>query len=346
MRSLTPVAAELCAGGGGLSTGIVGAGFRLGAAAEIDEDVAAVHAANHPSTHHFAGPAGDIRSLKGSQLLSAAGVRRGELSVLAGGVPCQGFSSNGLRDVYDPRNSLWKEAVRLADETAPRAVVIENVPGMATLAEGAFLEALISSLEDRHYGVTVLRLDAADYGVAQRRQRLFIVALANGSKITAPPPAKDRPTVWDAIADLPEAPKGFTDAVPYARDATSPYARLLRHGSKSARDCQIVDHAEFLVKRFSQMRQGDKDPPTRHRRLHARRPSHTLLAGAKTITACRPIHPFRDRVLTVREGARLFGYPDTYRFPDSVQRSWYVMGNSVPPPFAQALFKHLRAALA
>lgn len=338
-------AVEICAGGGGMSTGIAQAGFDVRAAAEIDPDQAAVFARNHPTTRLLQGSQGDIRSLSGERLMEAAGLARGDLDLLAGGIPCQGFSSNGKRRLADPRNSLWTHVPRLARETGARLVVVENVPGMLSLGNGKFVAGLRAGLEHEGYVVSILKVDAADYGVPQHRKRLFIVGAPDAVEL--PPKPKAPVSVWEALRDLPEGPAddpAVNEGLPYAAPP-SDYARALRGDQKRVMDCAVVNHADFLVKRFRLLKAGQRDEPTRHRRLHARRPSYTMLAGAKTITACRPVHPYRHRVLTVREGARLFGYPDSYRFAPTVQKSWYALGNSVPPPLASAMFSHLAALL-
>jgi DNA (cytosine-5)-methyltransferase 1 len=339
-------AVEICAGGGGMSTGIRQAGFRVRAAAELDADQAAVFARNHPETALLQGAAGDIRRLSGASLLKAAGLPKGELDLLAGGIPCQGFSSNGKRRLADPRNSLWTHVPRLARETGARMVVVENVPGMLSLGKGKFVDGLKSGLEKEGYSVSVLKVDAADYGVPQHRKRLFIVGAPD--QIELPSVTLPRVSVWEALRDLPEGPSDDPQVAAGLPYVTSPsvFARGLRGNREAVKDCGTVNHADFLVERFRKLKAGERDEPTRHRRLHAKRPSYTMLAGAKTITACRPVHPYRHRVLTVREGARLFGYPDDYSFAPTVQKSWYALGNSVPPPLARSMFTYFARTLA
>jgi DNA (cytosine-5)-methyltransferase 1 len=99
------------------------------------------------------------------------------------------------------------------------------------------------------------------------------------------------------------------------------------------------------VKRFRKIKWGQRDRPTDHRRLHPHKPAPTITAGTRSLTSCRPIHPYADRVLTVREAARLASFPDWYEFPPLTAEAWSQIGNSVPPLMAKAVFGRVKSFL-
>lgn len=166
---------DLFAGAGGLSEGLSEAGFHGLFASEIVEDYANTYKRNHPSTEVITA---DIRTLDAESIRKQLGVEREELDLIAGGPPCQGFSINApIRSVLDERNHLFKEYLRFVDAFAPKAVLIENVPGLVSFEEGATLHAILDALADLGYGADVRILGAAYYGVPQMRWRTFILGL-------------------------------------------------------------------------------------------------------------------------------------------------------------------------
>lgn len=226
-----PTAVDLFAGAGGASLGLVQAGFDLRLAAEIDPSYAATHEANLPGLV----VRGDLREQDAAALPDLAGVEPGVLDLLFAGPPCQGFSAIGPRVVWDPRNNLFREVLRATAALRPRAVVIENVPGLVTLAKGAYLRSILAGLAEAGYDAACAELLAAQYGAPQMRWRLVIVgwrrdlaigpghgfpAPTHGSvavgdllpNVTVPPHAYDGLlTLRDAIGDLPPVEAGGTN---------------------------------------------------------------------------------------------------------------------------------------
>ncbi len=266
---------------------------------------------------------------------------------MVGCPPCQGFSLLGNRDPSDARNDLWREFVRIGLEIRPSVLVFENVPGILTLNGGSVVQELFSLLADAGYRNARWDLNAAEYGVPQTRRRVFLVA-TDGTDPPEPPPAARPPkvTVWDSIADLPDTRRRTrppsTKELPYRRPAETPYAKALRGSRHRVSNCEVTRHSADLKARFRKLRAEGADQATWHRRLHPLKPAPTITAGTRTRTACRPVHPYKDRVLTVREAARLTGFPDWYRFPPTVSEAWQQIGNSVPPPLAARVFAHLK----
>ena len=166
---------DLFAGAGGLSEGLSEAGFHSVFASEIVDTYANTYKLNHPSTQVLTQ---DIREVDATTIRNELGIERGELDLIAGGPPCQGFSINApVRSVLDQRNHLFKEYLRFVDAFAPRAILIENVPGLVSFEHGATLHAILDALGELGYGADVRILGAAYYGVPQMRWRTIILGL-------------------------------------------------------------------------------------------------------------------------------------------------------------------------
>ncbi|MCM1064305.1 MAG: DNA cytosine methyltransferase [Eubacterium sp.] len=166
---------DLFAGAGGLSEGLSEAGFHSLFASEVVPVYADTYKLNHPGSKVITA---DIRSLDAEAVLADLGLERGQLDLLAGGPPCQGFSINApVRSILDQRNHLFKEYLRFVDAFAPRAVLIENVPGLVSFEHGATLHAILDALAQLGYGADVRILGAAYYGVPQMRWRTIILGL-------------------------------------------------------------------------------------------------------------------------------------------------------------------------
>lgn len=226
---------DLFSGAGGLSEGLSEAGFHSLFASEIVPVYAQTYQRNHPNTAVFTA---DIRELDANEVRDNLGVERGELDLIAGGPPCQGFSINApVRTILDERNHLFKEYLRFVDAFAPRAVLIENVPGLVSFEHGATLHAILDALAELGYGADVRILGAPYYGVPQMRWRTIVLgvrgrSLPSGaypepiyhapiranftstfdgqSIIKAPSPEANANfvTVYEAIGDLPPLTSG------------------------------------------------------------------------------------------------------------------------------------------
>lgn len=251
---------DLFAGAGGLSEGLREAGFTSLYANEISPRYAQTYAINHPNTQV---DSRDIRLVDARKIRNALGLKRGELDLVAGGPPCQGFSINApKRSTADLRNHLFREYLRFVAEFQPRAVMIENVPGMVSFEGGATLDAILESLKQLGYDADVRILYAPHYGIPQTRWRTIILGGRDGLNPTAlfPEPLRSAPvrvnftaqfggrslvtlprslelpshvTVRDAIGDLPILCNGELGAVekPYGSAASNPYQQLMRVGS-------------------------------------------------------------------------------------------------------------------
>lgn len=165
-------AIDLFSGAGGISLGLEDAGFDVLLASDIDPACAATYEANFPA-HKFWN--GDVANLTSPRIRGLTGLRKGELDLLVGGPPCQGFSILGARRNEDPRNRLFQEFLRIGAEMQPRCMVIENVPGLATMENGAVLQAIASGYRELGYSFAFAELLAAQYGTPQMRWRMVFV---------------------------------------------------------------------------------------------------------------------------------------------------------------------------
>lgn len=382
MRYMRPIAIDLFAGAGGMSLGFEQAGFDVVAAVEKDPIHAAVHAFNFPRCAVFAR---DIARVSGAELRAAAGIGDAEVDVVFGGPPCQGFSLIGHRVLDDPRNALVREFVRLVREIGPRAFVFENVKGLTVGEHRRFLDELLSAFENVGYAVRQpwSVLNAADYGVPQNRHRLFLIGARHGERCPSYPnqttwPAGSAslldfpsgPSCAEAIGDIPDAERFpellESDAVRLSDNdwgEPSHYAGLARcltegawfFGHPREWDADLLtssmrtEHDSVSRQRFARTRGGEVEPVSRLFKLPADGISNTLRAGTDAergaFTAPRPIHYAFPRLVTVREMARLHGFPDWFRFHVTKWHGARQIGNAVPPPLARAVAGTVMEAL-
>jgi DNA (cytosine-5)-methyltransferase 1 len=301
-----------------------------------------------------------------------------------GGPPCQGFSLIGQRALEDPRNSLVLEFVRIVAELRARTFVFENVKGLTVGKQRAFLDELVAAFDAAGYAVRLpwKVLDAADYGTPQHRQRLILMGARKGEPLPSyPTPAtnaadakrpvegrKAGPTAHDAIGDLPDVEKFASlaegDSVrTHAFGEPSPFAAELRCKTNEAWHFGYVRnwnpgiltssartvHTAISKRRFAETKPGSVEPISRFFKLAPGGLCNTLRAGTDgargAFTSPRPIHYAYARCVTVREMARLHGYPDWFRLHATKWHGGRQIGNSVPPPLARAVAAEVMKAL-
>ena len=362
-----PSVLDVFAGVGGLALGFEQAGFDVVAALEIDPVHAATHAFNFPECRTLCA---DATRMCGTDIERQ--VAR-PIDVVVGGAPCQGFSMIGKRALDDPRNQLVKHFVRLVVELEPSVFVLENVRGLTLGKHRQLLEEVTAEFEAAGYSVAIpwQVLNARDYGVPQDRQRLFLLGAKDVTTPVYPAPAilSPWPTCRDALDDLPNAEDfdelleaDSVDVEPTA-DGLSAYAREMRcmtndawhYGCVRDWDPRLLTaslrtaHTDISRRRFRDARPGTVEPISRFYKLAADGVSNTLRAGTDSargaFTSPRPIHYRYDRCITVREMARLHGFPDWFRFHVTKWHGARQIGNSVPPPLARAVAESVRDAL-
>jgi DNA (cytosine-5)-methyltransferase 1 len=334
------------AGAGGFSLGFQLAGCDVVGAIEQDAWAAETFAFNHP---HAKVLVKDIEEVSDQEILDQ--FRQIKPTILVGGPPCQGFSvcRRDAGDPSDPRNSLFREFIRVGAVLSPELVIMENVPNLVkakTASRHAVIDIICRELEGIGYSVDFKILEAVDFGVPQIRKRLFVVASRESLPNRFPTPTHSpsssaslfeahlpTPTLWDAISDLPQIGAGQgAEVMEYPGLPRNEYQELLRRGSDSVLNHKAMRHSKRLVERFSSMKCGDTatDVPAHlgplarngngvrsekiydqnNRRMHPDRPCHTIPAAFYA----NFVHPFANRNFTPREGARLQSFPDWYAF--------------------------------
>lgn len=362
-----------------MSLGFEQAGFDVRAAVEIDPIHASIHHFNFP---HCAVIPQSVKDLSGDDIRRIAGIK-GKVHLVCGGAPCQGFSMIGKRVLDDPRNSLVRDYVRIVRELDADYFVFENVKGLTVGEHRKFLDELIAEFEACGYNVRLpwLVLNAVAYGVPQDRKRLFLLGAKKGKKLPIYPDHLTSragyptemglpygPSCKDALDDLPDAEKfqtllGTDEVRTTVWGKPSAYAQEMRclhpsawhFGYPRIWDAEVLTsstrsgHSEISQRRFSQTEPGDVEPISRFFKLPPWGVSNTLRAGTDAargaFTSPRPIHYKYPRCVTVREMARLHGFPDWFRFHVTKWHGARQIGNAVPPPLARAVASSVIAAI-
>lgn len=351
--SLNPRLIDLFSGCGGFSLGAHKAGFDVTAAFDIDSILTSSYTKNFPNTSLYLR---DVSSLSGDDLRSAAG---GAIAGIIGGPPCQGFSTIGKRDPRDPRRKLLDHYFRLVSEAEPSFFVMENVVGLANPNSIDVLNKAIKRVKKQYSLLGPIVLDASEFGAATKRSRLFVIGVhksLNRSLDLEDFNTQKRPptTVRCAIGDLLDAAEdGEEDGYDYWKIKTkqipSPYAKSLRNHSLRFTGHRKTVHAREIVDRFTALEQGATDEIGRHYRLAWNGQCPTLRAGTGSdrgsYQSVRPIHPEFPRVITVREAARLQGFPDSHIFHPTTWHSFRMIGNSVSPVIAERIFSTIKSRL-
>jgi len=364
--SKRPIAIDLFAGAGGLSLGLEQAGFDLMAAVEIDPIHSCVHKYNLPNCAMLAK---SIENVDGDSIRKAANLNRHEnIDLVAGGAPCQGFSLIGKRSLDDPRNKLAKEFIRIVHELSPSYFLFENVKGLTVGKHKQILKEIIQELES--IGYEIIRpwqvLNAKDYGVPQSRERLFLIGAKYGKVLPDYPDPRAYKVVNcdQALGDLPDSEifeellesdevlfsylkkaSGYSSLMRCTNDSTWKLGYKRNWNRKLLTSSLRTNHTEISRRRFQETQPSKVEKISRFHKLSADGFANTLRAGTDSargaFTSPRPIHYKYPRCVTVREMARLHGFPDWFRFHKTKWHGARQIGNSVPPPLGYALGKEL-----
>lgn len=353
MKPSPPTVVDLFSGAGGLSLGFIQAGFQVLAA--LDCNPAAVE-----TYRENIGPHAHLASIDPDSDLPVS-------SIIIGGPPCQGFSSAGIRKPSDARNGLVAVFSSLVARLKPEAFVFENVEGFLTTASGERVFDLIEPLVEAGYQIHLRKVNAANFGVPQHRKRVIVIG-GLGWEPTFPLPthsAHGAPGAGLAGRSLPPAPSVFHALQglrsPLAETTGQPddhfssplsgidleRVRALKPGETMRDLPHELWHDSYRRRAYRRVMDGTPTErrggaPAGVRRLSAEQPS-------KAITACARsefVHPIEDRFLTLRECARLQGFPDTFRFLGTQNERALLIGNAVPPPLAFSIASSLLADLA
>jgi DNA (cytosine-5)-methyltransferase 1 len=332
-------AIDLFSGCGGLSLGLKGAGFTVAAAVEIDHKAQETYRLNHPKVRLYAE---DIRKLDPLKILEQAGLVAGELDLLAGCPPCQGFSrlrtKNKMTSVNDDRNDLVEDFLRFIEVMKPKTVMLENVPA---LAKDARFLGMQRKLHELGYETVVHVLNAADYLVPQRRKRLIMLA----SRVHVPAVAeraKKRLTVRQALKGMVEPGIGRDKLHGLGENRSQKVRDLIAlipkdGGSRSDLPAKFQLDCHKRSDGFSDV----------YGRLSWDDVSPTITSGCHNPSKGRFLHPGQDRTISLREAAVLQGFPRSYKFDvaHGKESIALMIGNALPPPFITAHANALRAGL-
>jgi DNA (cytosine-5)-methyltransferase 1 len=337
---------DLFCGCGGLSLGFEKADYHVLVGIDMWKDALITYQSNHKNSQTICA---DLSTLSPSSVELSIGGNK--VDVIIGGPPCQGFSIAGKRLVDDERNKLYQSFVRMVAHFKPKAFVLENVPNILSMANGAIKDAIIADFEELGYKVVTKVLIASDYGVPQNRKRAIFVGTSNGVEYKYPSPTVSEPvTVKDAISDLPS--ESITDGENYPSQPLSDYQRLMRKGSKGVYNHDITIHTEKTQEIIAMVPDGGnyKDLPLELQqtrkvhiawtRLNSKRPSITIDTGH-----FHHFHYEYNRVPTVRESARIQSFPDTFHFIGLKTSQLKQVGNAVPPLMAMAIANQLKKYL-
>jgi DNA (cytosine-5)-methyltransferase 1 len=357
-------AIDVFSGAGGLSLGLQQAGFNVLLANEIVPVFASTYQANHPDTRVMAC---DIHTIDFAAEARLLGLKPGSLDLFCGGPPCQGFSTVGAKNEKDNRNSLFYEYLRAVSELRPKYLIFENVAGFKTMYEGKAYRTLLEELETLGYSCLSGVLEASDFGLPQVRKRTIVV----GWRKELPKPVMPRPThasksnlfsplpkttLMEAIGDLPQLDAndqsdryGTAPGNDYQRAMRGDEAKLTLHtstnyGDKMKRILSLIPPGGCVLDLPEELRPAKYFNNT-YARLVPDRPSPTITRNFGTPSSSRCVHPHQNRALSTREGARLQGFPDSYRFLGGKTAQNLQIGNAVPPLFGKIIAEAVLQAL-
>jgi len=333
-----PTTIELFAGAGGLALGIEKAGFDTISLIEVDKDAADTLKCNRPNWNVICDNIANISCL---DLEEYFGVKKGELDLLSGGAPCQSFSYAGKRlGLEDSRGTLFYHYAMFLEKLQPKMFLFENVKGLLTHDKGRTYQTILDIFEKAGYTITksqIKVLNAWDYGVAQKRERLITIGirndLADKIKFSFPIPHKYKPVLRDILLDCPksegtsysEYKKKIFELVPpggYWRDIPGDIAK------EYMKSCWYMEGGRTGILR----------------RLSLDEPSLAVLTSPSQKQTDR-CHPLEARPLTIRENARCQSFPDDWQFCGSVGQQYKQVGNAVPVNLAYEIGVKIKEGL-
>lgn len=342
---MKPKVIDLFLGVGGMSFGFEQMGFDVVFANEYDSSIAEAYKINHPNTNMLVA---DITTVDLEKTFSRYS---GEIDVVIGGPPCQGFSQKGQRKtIHDERNFLFKFFVRVVEKVRPKYFVMENVPNLLTAERGYFKNELEKLFNDMGYELNMGVLNASDYGVPQNRRRAIIIGKQGDVAPSLPTPQEGKVTIWDAISDLAYLNSGEgSEKQEYRNPPQSSYQETLRKESTILYNHVATNHSTLALERLSLIppNSGKEVLPEKHltksiysgtwTRMRKDEISVTITTRFDTPSSGKFTHPFLNRAITVREAARIQSFPDSFYFVGTKGSQMKQVGNAVPPLLAKAI---------
>lgn len=336
---------DLFCGCGGLSLGFEMAGFNVELAIDNWEDALTTYRENHKNSKTLKG---DLLCIDPKDVEKDYDIRN--VDVIIGGPPCQGFSVAGKRIIDDERNKLYKSFVRFVEYFHPKAFVMENVPNILSIGNGAIKDEILNDFSSLGYHTSYKVLTASDYGVPQNRRRAIFVGMIDGEYDFNIPVVSHKITTKEALSDLPE--DSISEGGSYISEPLSDYQRFMRRNSNSVHNHKITIHSQQTVDIISMVPDGGnyKDLPIELQntrkvhiawtRLNSKKPSITIDTGHR-----HHFHYKWNRVPTVRESARIQSFPDDFIFLCSRTSQYKQVGNAVPPLMAKSIAEQLNKIL-
>lgn len=344
MKNRKFTAIDLFSGAGGLTLGLKDAGFKVLAGVENSPIASQTYKKNHPKIKLYET---DIRLLTEDQVLLDLSLKPGELDLLAGCPPCQGFSSHRTRNkktsIGDPRNSLIFEFLRFVKFLLPKTIMLENVPALAKDWRIKKLRTELAKLGYKIGDDFIQVKDAADYGVPQRRRRLLVKASRLGL-IGNPDIAHRRVSVREAISHLPIAGKSGDALHDIKENRSEKVKKIIAHVPKNGGSRSEIPRALWLECH----KRNENSYKDVYGRMSWDNVAPTITGGCHNPSKGRYLHPTEDRAITLREAALLQTFPQSYKFSlengkDAVA---LMIGNALPPVFitqhAKTYLAHLK----
>jgi DNA (cytosine-5)-methyltransferase 1 len=323
----SPRIADLCCGMGGLSLAARHLGMRIAVGVDVDKHAARTFTRNFPEAEFIEGSVRSLKVLERCRELLERSQSQSTPSIVISGPPCQGFSVAGSRDPSDPRNQILVAVARAIVELNPLCALIENVSMILAPAHASRLNRFQSTLTDAGYSVRALLLDAADFGVAQRRKRAFFLVTRQ---------ELDEYEIQDYLERVKEPPLTVQSAL---SGLPSPEVRPDHYDDERVpsgfQNHLAMRHSKRVIDKIAALEPGRG--PMSYRKLDPSRPSKTLFSGHRA----PPAHFQEPRSITVREAARLQGFPDSFRIYGSFGNQMQQVTNAVPPPLAKAVLSVL-----
>ena len=332
---------DLFCGCGGLSLGFEQAGYEITLGIDNWDEALKTFKENHANSEVLCT---DISTLEPNEINR----NKGDFDVIIGGPPCQGFSISGKRDSGDPRNKLYQSFAAFVSHFEPKAFIMENVPNLISMNNGAIKKQIVSEFETLGYKVAYKILLASNYGVPQNRKRVIFVGLKSKSEFIFPTEdtLRNKVTSYEAISDLPES--DVDNGTPYLSPPKSSYQKMMREGAVGIFNHETTKHTNKTIETVALVPDGGnyKDLPKHLQgtrkvniawtRLNSKKPSFTIDTGHN-----HHFHYKYNRVPTVRESARIQSFPDTFIFHGRKNDQLKQVGNAVPPILGRVIGKRL-----
>jgi DNA (cytosine-5)-methyltransferase 1 len=339
-------ALSLFSGCGGLSLGFSASGYKIKAFLELDPGLRKIYKSNFSDSYEIGG---DI-TLVNEEDLRKTKEEIGQVDVIIGGPPCQGFSLSGKREASDPRNQLFRHYLKVVDIFHPKVALIENVRLLSSMKNSKntyVIDEIKMAFEEKGYKIKSFEVNAKNYGVPQHRERIFFIAVRKDieTKIGFPDISYGNSlfsmpfrTFADACSDL-----DFLESGDHSK--TDSLHQAVKHPSHVIKWLWDVDEGRSAHENKDESNRPPSGYNTTYKRQIWNEPASTVQTTFGMISGCRNVHPISTRSLTIREAARIQSFPDQYKFDGSLGTIRTGIGNAVPPALAFKIAEYIKRYL-